>query len=113
MSWRCHGASPIQENWRSYSATPASMTSMWNRSSVKAPLMASMTIGRLSKKASGKSRRHTALEEADRRSVRDYVNARLAQYESADGKLTMGVEMLVGRGRAADRYTPSYQPIAT
>ncbi len=41
-----------------------------------------------------------ALGEADRRSVREEVHARLAQYESADGKLTMGVEMLIGSGRA-------------
>jgi ubiquinone/menaquinone biosynthesis C-methylase UbiE len=43
---------------------------------------------------------YCALGEADRRSVRDYVNGRLAQYESADGKLTMSVEMLIGSGRA-------------
>jgi len=41
-----------------------------------------------------------ALSAADRRSVREEVRARLAQYESADGKLTMGVEMLIGSGRA-------------
>jgi ubiquinone/menaquinone biosynthesis C-methylase UbiE len=41
-----------------------------------------------------------ALAEADRRSVREEVHARLAQYESADGKLTMGVEMLIGSGLA-------------
>ena len=41
-----------------------------------------------------------ALDEADRRSVREEVHARLAQYKSADGKLTMGVEMLIGNGRA-------------
>ena len=40
------------------------------------------------------------LGEADRRSVREQVRARQAQYESADGKLTMGVEMLIGSGRA-------------
>jgi ubiquinone/menaquinone biosynthesis C-methylase UbiE len=40
-----------------------------------------------------------ALGETDRRSVREEVRARLAQYESADGKLTMGVEMLIGSGR--------------
>ena len=40
------------------------------------------------------------LGEADRRSVREEVRARQAQYESADGKLTMGVEMLIGSGRA-------------
>ena len=43
---------------------------------------------------------YCALDEADRRSVREHVNARLARYESADGKLTMGVEMLIGSGRA-------------
>ena len=41
-----------------------------------------------------------ALDEADRRSVREEVNARLAPYETDDGKLTMGVEVLIGRGRA-------------
>jgi ubiquinone/menaquinone biosynthesis C-methylase UbiE len=43
---------------------------------------------------------YCSLEEADRRSVRDDVHARLTQYESADGKMTMGVEMLIGSGRA-------------
>jgi hypothetical protein len=41
-----------------------------------------------------------ALNEADRRFVREEVRARLAQYQSADGKLTMSVEMLIGSGRA-------------
>ena len=41
-----------------------------------------------------------ALGEADRRSVREAVRARLGQYESADGKLTMGLETLIGCGRA-------------
>ena len=40
-----------------------------------------------------------SLDEADRRSVREEVHARLARYESADGKLTMGVEMLIGSTR--------------
>jgi hypothetical protein len=43
---------------------------------------------------------YLALNETDRRSVREAVHARLAQYESADGKLTMSVEMLIGSGRA-------------
>jgi ubiquinone/menaquinone biosynthesis C-methylase UbiE len=43
---------------------------------------------------------YRSLAEADRRSVREEVRARLAQYESSDGKLTMGVEMLIGSGRA-------------
>jgi hypothetical protein len=43
---------------------------------------------------------YLALSEADRRSVREAVRARLAQYQSADGKLTMSVEMLIGSGRA-------------
>jgi len=41
-----------------------------------------------------------ALSETDRRAVREDVRTRLAQYEAADGKLTMSVEMLIGRGRA-------------
>ena len=41
-----------------------------------------------------------ALGEADRRAVREEVHARLAQYESADGTLTMGVEAFIGSGRA-------------
>jgi ubiquinone/menaquinone biosynthesis C-methylase UbiE len=41
-----------------------------------------------------------ALGEADRRTVRDEVRAKLAQYEVADGRLTMGVEVFVGSGRA-------------
>jgi ubiquinone/menaquinone biosynthesis C-methylase UbiE len=40
-----------------------------------------------------------SLDETDRRSVREEVHARLSQYESADGRLTMGVEMLIGSGR--------------
>jgi hypothetical protein len=43
---------------------------------------------------------YLALSETDRRSVREAVRARLAQYESTDGKLTMSVEMLIGGGRA-------------
>jgi ubiquinone/menaquinone biosynthesis C-methylase UbiE len=42
---------------------------------------------------------YQSLGEADRCSVREEVRARLAQYESADGKLSMGVEMLIGSGR--------------
>ncbi len=41
-----------------------------------------------------------SLNEADRRMVREEVHARLAQYESSDGRLTMGLEMLIGSGRA-------------
>lgn len=41
-----------------------------------------------------------ALDEADRRTVREEVRARLARYETRDGKMTMAVEMLIGRGRA-------------
>ena len=43
---------------------------------------------------------YRALDEADRRAVREEVRARLAQYETPDGKMTMAVEVLVGRGRA-------------
>lgn len=43
---------------------------------------------------------YRALRETDRRSVREQVRARLAQYQSADGRLTMSVEMLIGSGRA-------------
>jgi len=43
---------------------------------------------------------YSALDEANRRAVRAEVDALLAQYASADGKLTMGVETLIGRGRA-------------
>jgi ubiquinone/menaquinone biosynthesis C-methylase UbiE len=43
---------------------------------------------------------YRSLDEADRRSVREDVHARLAQYESSDGKLTMGLDMLIGSGRA-------------
>ena len=42
---------------------------------------------------------YRALSETDRRSVREDVRARLAQYQSADGRLTMSVEMLIGRAR--------------
>ena len=42
---------------------------------------------------------YRALDEADRHSVREDVHARLAQYETPDGKMTMAVEMLIGRGR--------------
>jgi len=41
-----------------------------------------------------------ALDESNRRAVREEVHARLAQYESADGKLTIGIEMLIGSGQA-------------
>jgi ubiquinone/menaquinone biosynthesis C-methylase UbiE len=40
------------------------------------------------------------LTEANRRTVRDEVRARLAPYELPDGKLHMGIEMLIGSGRA-------------
>jgi ubiquinone/menaquinone biosynthesis C-methylase UbiE len=40
------------------------------------------------------------LADADRRSVRDEVRARLAPYELPDGKLLMGIEMLIGSGGA-------------
>jgi SAM-dependent methyltransferase len=43
---------------------------------------------------------YRSLDAADRRSVREEVRARLARYESADGRLTMGVEMLIGSGQA-------------
>jgi hypothetical protein len=43
---------------------------------------------------------YLTLAEKDRRSVRDEVRARLAQYELSDGKLTMGIQMLIGSGRA-------------
>ena len=42
---------------------------------------------------------YLTLSEADRRSVREEVRARLSQF-AADGKLLMSVEMLIGRGRA-------------
>jgi ubiquinone/menaquinone biosynthesis C-methylase UbiE len=41
-----------------------------------------------------------ALDAADRSSVREEVHARLAQYETPDGKMTMAVEMLICCGRA-------------
>ena len=41
------------------------------------------------------------LSEKDRLSVRDEVRASLAPYELPDGKLRMGIEMLVGSGRAS------------
>jgi ubiquinone/menaquinone biosynthesis C-methylase UbiE len=44
---------------------------------------------------------YRALDEADRRAVREEVRARLAQYETGDGKMTLAVEMLIGRGRAS------------
>jgi hypothetical protein len=44
---------------------------------------------------------YRALEEADRRAVREEVRARLAQYETRDGKMTMAVEVLIGHGRAS------------
>lgn len=43
---------------------------------------------------------YRALGESDRRAVREEVRARLAQYETHDGKMTMAVEMLIGSGRA-------------
>ncbi|MGC1408630.1 MAG: class I SAM-dependent methyltransferase [Acetobacteraceae bacterium] len=43
---------------------------------------------------------YRALDEADRHAVREEVHARLARYETPDGKITMAVEVLVGRGRA-------------
>lgn len=43
---------------------------------------------------------YCALDEVDRRSVREDVHARLAQYETPDGKITMAVEMLICCGRA-------------
>jgi ubiquinone/menaquinone biosynthesis C-methylase UbiE len=43
---------------------------------------------------------YRALDEADRRWVRDGVHRRLSRYESSDRKLTMAVEMLIGSGRA-------------
>ena len=42
---------------------------------------------------------YLTLSDVDRRSVREEVRARLAQFES-NGKLLMSVEMLIGRGRA-------------
>jgi hypothetical protein len=41
-----------------------------------------------------------SLDDTGRRSVREEVRSRLAQYETADGKLTMGIEVLIGCGRA-------------
>jgi ubiquinone/menaquinone biosynthesis C-methylase UbiE len=43
---------------------------------------------------------YRALNEADRLAVRKEVHARLTQYETLDGKMTMAVEVLVGHGRA-------------
>jgi ubiquinone/menaquinone biosynthesis C-methylase UbiE len=43
---------------------------------------------------------YCALDEANRRAVRAKVRALLAQYESTDGTLTMGLETLIGSGRA-------------
>ena len=42
---------------------------------------------------------YLALGDADRRSVREEVKARLSQFES-NGRLIMDIEMLIGRGRA-------------
>lgn len=42
---------------------------------------------------------YLALAEADRRSVRETVKAKLAQFES-DGRLSMSIETLIGSGRA-------------
>jgi ubiquinone/menaquinone biosynthesis C-methylase UbiE len=44
---------------------------------------------------------YRALDEADRRAVREEVRARLAQYGTRGGKMTMAVEVLIGRGRAS------------
>ena len=43
---------------------------------------------------------YLTLTEEDRHSVREEVRARLAQYELPDGTLRMGIEMLIGNGRA-------------
>jgi ubiquinone/menaquinone biosynthesis C-methylase UbiE len=43
---------------------------------------------------------YRALDDADRRAVREEVHARLARYQSADGTMTMAVEMVIGHGRA-------------
>jgi ubiquinone/menaquinone biosynthesis C-methylase UbiE len=43
---------------------------------------------------------YQALGEADRRSVREKVHVRLAEYETDGGRLTMGVEVLIASGRA-------------
>jgi SAM-dependent methyltransferase len=43
---------------------------------------------------------YLTLSYGDRRAVRDAVRTRLAQYELPDGQLRMGVEMLIGSGRA-------------
>jgi ubiquinone/menaquinone biosynthesis C-methylase UbiE len=40
-----------------------------------------------------------ALDRADRRSVREEVHARLDRYETEDGRLTMGIEVLIARGQ--------------
>jgi hypothetical protein len=45
------------------------------------------------------SQSYLTLTEADRRSVREEVRARLSQFES-NGTLLMSLEMLIGRGRA-------------
>jgi ubiquinone/menaquinone biosynthesis C-methylase UbiE len=42
---------------------------------------------------------YLALPEADRRAVREQVKTRLARF-ATDGRLSMSVEMLIGRGRA-------------
>jgi hypothetical protein len=42
---------------------------------------------------------YLALAEGERRLVRQEVKAKLARFET-DGKLSMAVEMLIGRGRA-------------
>jgi hypothetical protein len=39
------------------------------------------------------------LSDTDRRTVRDEVKARLSRFE-ANGKLLMGIEVLIGKGRA-------------
>jgi hypothetical protein len=42
---------------------------------------------------------YLTLSDVDRRSVREEVRERLSQFESK-GRLFMGIEMLIGRGRA-------------
>jgi hypothetical protein len=46
---------------------------------------------------------YRSLDEASRRSVREEVHTRLAEYASADGKLTMGIEMLIGSREESGR----------
>jgi hypothetical protein len=78
-----------------------SKTFMWYRLGAKALSKASMIIGAPIEEGVGQMpQAYVALSETDRRSVRAEVRARLAQYQSADGKLTMNIEMLIGSGRA-------------